>query len=634
MTNKPKLTKKIVESCSQFVDFINSIFSVLKDAFMPKKENDSESLFPSHSSSADHENKIELLKRAFEKKKQDRALRQAILIDQNKEIADRIDQIDTDEMDRFSDFETEEDAELNVAEELGTTEIIPPDGEETRFVAPTQPIDESNDQKKKDADFYRLAKNYLRPPLDLLEEYDGKQVLTDEEVKTQSETLQLTLDSFAIDARVIGAIVGPRVTLYKIQPAQGVKVETISQISQNIAMEMRAVSLRILTPVPGKKYVGIEIPNNKPVVIGIKQQLQSKSWTNNNYMIPTVLGKNISGEDVVLDLAKAPHLLIAGATGSGKSVCLNTMILSLLYQFTPEDLRLILVDPKVVEFSVFHKIPHLVVPIITDTSKVCATLNWVIKEMEKRYQLLSKVGSRNIEAFNKRGCVASGETGSDGTFVPAKLPFLVVVIDELADIMMTSKVDVEVSLARIAQLSRAVGIHMIVATQRPSVNVITGIIKANFPTRIAFQVTSQIDSRTILDSKGAESLLGRGDMLFSPPGASGLIRIQGPLVSDNEVQYVADFVSNQAEQHFCEDVFETPSVTEEVEINEQARLSDQEEELIAQAIEIVRESGRASTSYVQRSLRIGYNRAATLMEILEARGIVGPAIGRAPREIL
>ena len=633
MANNKKILINIGHGFDKFLDLMKSLFSVLQEAVMPKRENNDD-LFSSRSAMVDHESKIKRLKREFEKKKQDRALRQAILSDQKKKIADKIANIHSEAVEPISDQSDSDDLELDSSTAEPLMEEVDSPNEGSCFVPTTELHVESKAEKKKNDSTYRLAQNYQRPGLELLDDYDGKQVLTDAEVETQSDTLQLTLDSFAIDAQVIGAIVGPRVTLYKILPAQGVKVETISQISQNIAMEMRAISLRILTPVPGKKYVGIEIPNNKPVVIGIKQQLQSKSWTHNNYMIPTVLGKNISGEDVVLDLAKAPHLLIAGATGSGKSVCLNTMILSLLYQFTPEDLRLILVDPKVVEFSVFHKAPHLIVPIITDTSKVCATLNWVIKEMEKRYQLLSKVGSRNLEAFNKRGCVPEGETVTDGTFVPAKLPFLVVVIDELADIMMTSRADVEVSLARIAQLSRAVGIHMIVATQRPSVNVITGIIKANFPTRIAFQVTSQIDSRTILDSKGAESLLGRGDMLFSPPGASGLIRIQGPLVSDHEVQAVADFVASQAEQHFCEDVFETPSMTEEVEINEQARLSDQEEELIAQAIEIVRESGRASTSYVQRSLRIGYNRAATLMEILEARGIVGPAIGRTPREVL
>jgi len=634
MANDKKNMQKLATGFKKFIDFIHAAFSVLQEAFLPKKENNDDSYLSSRDASTDHEYKISSLKQKFEKKKQDRALRQAILADQKKDLANKISQIQSEPIVPFSDlpddsnFEPESDA--NEVPSMNTEQI----DDDNRFVSSPKTVIEAKNENPNKSTSYRLAKNYQLPSLELLDAYKDKQVLTDDEVKSQSDTLQLTLDSFAIDAQVIGAIVGPRVTLYKIQPAQGVKVETISQISQNIAMEMRAISLRILTPVPGKKYVGIEIPNHKPVVIGIKQQFQSKSWTKNNYMIPTVLGKNISGEDVVLDLAKAPHLLIAGATGSGKSVCLNTMILSLLYQFSPEDLRLILVDPKVVEFSVFHKTPHLIVPIITDTGKVCATLNWVIKEMEKRYQLLSKVGSRNIEAFNKRGCIPEGETVEDGTFIPAKLPFLVVVIDELADIMMTSKADVEVSLARIAQLSRAVGIHMIVATQRPSVNVITGIIKANFPTRIAFQVTSQVDSRTILDSKGAESLLGRGDMLFSPPGASGLIRIQGPLVSDQEVQAVADFVASQAEQHFCEDVFETPSVTEEVEINEQARLSDQEEELIAQAIEIVRESGRASTSYVQRSLRIGYNRAATLMEILEARGIVGPANGRTPREIL
>jgi S-DNA-T family DNA segregation ATPase FtsK/SpoIIIE len=621
---KKNLSKTIVLIINQLRDFIQSTLYVLRETLLSKNQ-DTESNLEAGVSTSDHETKIEKLKREFEKKKQERALRQAILEEKKREIANRIDQIE----EINPDFLYTPDEQLDEDEENDVDSL----SDETLEPTPLQPS--PTPETTTHSTSYELNnENYQCPTIDLLEEYSDKQVLSEEDVERQSDTLQLTLDSFAIDAQVIGAIVGPRVTLYKIQPAQGVKVETISQISQNIAMEMQAISLRILTPVPGKKYVGIEIPNPSPVVIGIKQQLQSKTWGDNRFMIPTILGKNISGEDVVLDLAKAPHLLIAGATGSVKSVCLNTMILSLLYRFTPAELRLILVDPKVVEFSVFEKTPHLVVPIITETDKVCAALNWVIKEMEKLYQLLAKVACRNIEAFNNRPPDQNEESLEDGTKVPAKLPFLVVVIDELADIMMTSRTDVEVSLARIAQLSRAVGIHMIVATQRPSVNVITGIIKANFPTRIAFQVPSQIDSRTILDSKGAESLLGRGDMLFSPPGASGLMRIQGPLVSDHEVEAVANFVAMQAEQHFCSEVFQTPTVSEEEEINEQAKLSDQEEELIAQAIEIIRESGRASTSYVQRSLRIGYNRAATIMEILESRGIVGPANGRTPREIL
>ncbi len=576
--------------------------------------------------------KIDLLKNSFESRKQARALRQARLADEEKEMRER--QSELSQM--MLSLETDEDDEAESsgqpttanAIEIGETIIPKPIVE----LAETKDVEQESSKSLKEK-MYNLTSEYRLPGLELLEDIDESAQMDDEELKYQSEILQNTLDSFAIDAQVIGATVGPRVTLYKVQPASGVKVESITQISNNIAMEMCALSLRILTPVPGRKFVGIEVPNRKSALIGVKSMLQSPEWLSDRNSIPLVLGKNIAGENVTLDLAKAPHLLIAGATGSGKSVCLNTMILSMLYRFSPEEMRLILVDPKVVEFSVYKNIPHLVVPIITESDKVQASLNWVIKEMEERYQLLSKVGARNIASFNSRHCPDEGEM-VDGNWIPRKLPFLVVVIDELADVMMTARADVEVSLARIAQLSRAVGIHMIIATQRPSVNVITGIIKANFPTRIAFQVTSQIDSRTILDSKGAEALLGRGDMLYSPPGASGLQRIQGPLITDKEVELISEFTAAQADQVFNFEVFETANAAKQSESGGDTDISEKDEELIRQAIEIIMRDGRASTSYIQRSLRIGYNRAAFIMDVLEERSIVGPQIGSAPREIL
>ncbi len=477
--------------------------------------------------------------------------------------------------------------------------------------------------------------SYQLPPLDLLNEADDniETTVNPREVEKKKEILQATLDSFKIDAKVGQTTTGPRVTLFEVEPAPGVKVERISNLGNNIAMELQAQSLRILTPIPGRKSVGIEVPNNQAAVVSLCGLMNSPAWRNKKVAIPLLLGRNISGKPVLLDLAKAPHLLIAGATGSGKSVCINALIMSLLYRFTPEELRLILIDPKVVEFSGYNSLPHLAVPVITESQKVVMALRWVIKEMEKRYNILAAVGARNIAAFNARSSKKSGEQDKHGNVIPERMPYLVVIIDELADIMMTSRSEIENSLARIAQLSRAVGIHTIIATQRPSVNVITGIIKANYPTRIAFQVTSQVDSRTILDGKGAEKLLGSGDMLFKPPGASQLERNQSPLVEDDEIDAVVEHVSCQQEQQFIEDVFKSTGDSEgDGEFG--GDLSDEDEKLVERAIEIILQDRRASTSYVQRCLRIGYNRAALIMEILEQRGVVGPQVGSASREIL
>jgi S-DNA-T family DNA segregation ATPase FtsK/SpoIIIE len=365
----------------------------------------------------------------------------------------------------------------------------------------------------------------------------------------------------------------------------------------------------------------------------MKNLLNCDSWQSKKHAIPLVLGRDISGKEIILDLAEAPHLLIAGATGSGKSVCLNSMLVSLLYRFTPEDMRLILVDPKIVEFSVYKKLPHLIVPVVTETKKVVASLRWIIKEMEERYRVLSLVGARNLHTFNNRQLPEEEQFDDQGNKIPDKYPFIVVVIDELADIMMTARADVETSLARIAQLSRAVGIHTIIATQRPSVDVLTGVIKANFPTRIAFQVSSQFDSRTILDGKGAESLLGRGDMLFKAPRSVLLQRIQSPLVLDDDLEKILTHVCAQADQKFDMDVFNTV-IKEEQEALQNQDFSDKDEALIQQAIEIIIRDRKASTSYIQRCLRIGYNRAANIIEILEDRGIVGPQVGSSRREIL
>ncbi len=483
--------------------------------------------------------------------------------------------------------------------------------------------------------------DYALPPIKLLSEADVADIPKD--IEQKKKVLQETLESFGIDAEVGDATCGPRVTLYEIKPAPGVKVEKISNLANNIAMNLKAESLRILTPIPGKGTVGIEAPNSVSSTVSLRSLFESSEWQNSRAQIPIALGKDISGKPVILDLSRAPHLMIAGATGSGKSVCINTLILSLLYRFKPDQCKMILVDPKVVEFSGYATLPHLVTPVVTDSKKVPIALRWVINQMEWRYEILSKVGVRNLASFNSRRISDEPEIDDDGVKIPEKLPFLVVIIDELADIMMTSKKEVETSLARIAQLARAVGIHTVIATQRPSVNIITGVIKANYPTRIAFQVSSVPDSRTILDTKGAESLLGRGDMLYRPPGGAKLSRVQGAMVEDKEIEQIVQFCAAQAEPDFAEDVFQgsgdkgrpaAASFGNDEEGPSIIPADDDEEALIQQAIQVILRDRRATTSHLQRRLRIGYNRASLIIEELEERGIVGPQIGQNPREIL
>ncbi len=479
-----------------------------------------------------------------------------------------------------------------------------------------------------------LPEPYAFPSLDLLRSAEGAaSAVSPEEVAENRKIIQSTLDDFLIDAEVTAAISGPRVTLYEIDPAPGVKVEQISNLAGNLAMELAAESLRVLAPVPGQRFVGLEVPNRTAAVVRLRTLLEDPEWRDSRAQIPLPVGRNIRGESVVLDLARAPHLLVAGATGSGKSVCLNGMLLALLYRFPPESLRLILVDPKVVEFAVYRNLPHLVTPVISDSKQVVPALRWVLFEMERRYRQLAAVGVRNLESFNRRPADRGPACDENGDPIPAQLPFLVVIIDELADIMLTVGEEVEECLARIAQLSRAVGIHTIVATQRPSVNVITGIIKANYPTRIAFQVSSQVDSRTILDGKGAEALLGRGDMLYRAPGGARMERVQAPMVEDLEIEQVAEFVGRQPPRFLVES-FKAEEGGKKGGSGGGEAEGGPDEELIRQAVEIICRDRRATTSHIQRRLRIGYNRAALIMEELERRGVVGPQVGAAPREIL
>ncbi len=538
------------------------------------------------------------------------------------ETSEEINKIDTPAVTEVTEEIAETADSVNIAEDVNENIVA----EVAEGIIPEIAEEELVDR------IYKLDKYYILPSLDFLKTFDEKLDLDNENIPERKKCLQDVLDSFTIDATVFDAIVGPRVTLFKVNPAVSVKVDDISRIGQNIAMEMSATSLRIMAPVPGKNYVGIEVPNKNAEIIGIKTLFESEEWKTNKDDIPLILGKDITGNNIITDLAKAPHLLIAGATGSGKSVCLNTIILSLLYKFNPEDLRLILVDPKVVEFSMYNSIPHLTVPVLTDPDKVPMALRWAVNEMEKRYRMLADVKVRNLESFNERD-TSEDEYNKDGELIPKKLPRIVIIIDELADLMMTSQAEVETSLARLAQKSRAVGIHAIIATQRPSINVITGVIKANFPTRIAFKVTNLFDSRTILDSKGAETLLGYGDMFYKSPTDSLLRRIQGPFVSDDEIVNITDYISENSEQHFNMGMFVEEKVEEEKEIE----ISDEDlegKDEIELAIEIICESRKASTSYLQRRLKIGYNKAAGIMDELEDRGIIGPQIGSAPREIL
>ena len=482
------------------------------------------------------------------------------------------------------------------------------------------------------------SSKYRVPKTNIISKVDEKVTVDKEEIERKKEILQETLDSFRIKALTGNVMPGPRVTLFEIIPEKGVKVERIANLNNNIAMELQAEQVRILAPIPGRRSVGIEVPNDDSSPICYRSLMETKEFKNSKATIPVILGKDISGKPVIMDLAKAPHLLIAGATGAGKSVFMNTLILSLLFKFPPDEMQLIMVDPKFVELTGYNTLPHLICPVITYPQRVPSALRWAVFEMDCRYQMLAKVGVKNLESFNNRVKRADEPRADDnGNIIPDKLPMTIIIIDELADLMMMAKKDIETSIARIAQKARAVGIHLVIATQRPSVDVVTGIIKANFPTRIAFKVSSNVDSKTILDRKGAEELLGMGDMLFMPPGTSNILRIQGAWVKDDCIKAVVDHCSKQQTQDF-KDIFtqveeNSSDGPEQGELFSSSEYSSGDEGLIEQAIEIIRRDKRASTSHIQRRLRIGYNRAAIIMEALEERGIVGPQVGSAKREI-
>lgn len=431
--------------------------------------------------------------------------------------------------------------------------------------------------------------------------------------------LEETLASFGVDAKVIQVTRGPSVTRFELQPSPGVKVSKITHLSDDIALSLAASSIRIEAPIPGKSAVGIEVPNTTVSPVYLREVLEDPAFRNFDKNLAFALGKGIGGNCVVADLSKMPHLLIAGATGSGKSVCINTLIISLLYKYSPDDVKLLLVDPKVVELIVYNEIPHLLIPVVTNPKKAAGALNWAVNEMTRRYSLFAENNVRNIEGYN--------DLFSKGK-VEDKLPWIVIIIDELADLMMVSPGEVEEYIARLAQMARAAGMHLVIATQRPSVDVITGVIKANIPSRISFAVSSQIDSRTILDSSGAEKLLGRGDMLFYPVGESKPVRIQGAFISEEEVEKVVGSIKNHEN-----DVVYEEEILEEINTNFEKKNSDYDE-LLDEAIKLVIESGQASASFLQRKLRIGYNRAARIIEQMEEKGIISGRNGSKPRQIL
>jgi DNA segregation ATPase FtsK/SpoIIIE, S-DNA-T family len=440
------------------------------------------------------------------------------------------------------------------------------------------------------------------------------------ELISNASKLEETLSSFGVEAKVVQVTKGPSVTRFEIQPNAGVKVSKIVNLSDDIALSLAASGVRIEAPIPGKSVVGIEVPNKELTPVYLREVIDSQEFINQHRNLSFCLGKDISGNCVVSDLSKMPHMLIAGATGSGKSVCINTLIISLLYKYSPDDVKLLMIDPKIVELSVYNGIPHLLIPVVTDPKKAAAALNWAVNEMTRRYKIFAENNVRNIESYN--------DLFNKGK-LQDKLPWIVLIIDELADLMMVCPNDIEDYIGRLAQMARAAGMHLVIATQRPSVDVITGVIKANIPSRISFAVSSQIDSRTILDSSGAEKLLGKGDMLFYPAGESKPIRIQGAFISEEEVEKVVSSVKNQKTQ-----LEYSNEILEELDNSNNDNYSEDLDGLLNEAVKIVAEASQASTSLLQRRLRIGYNRAARIIEQMEQLGIISAKDGSKPRQVL
>ncbi|MCI7534459.1 MAG: DNA translocase FtsK, partial [Treponema porcinum] len=468
------------------------------------------------------------------------------------------------------------------------------------------------------------AKGPYKIPTSLLEEYENDQYwIIDEQTKADSLKLKDTLNQFNIEAEIIGIKKGPVVTMFELAPAPGVKLSKIVTLQDNIALSLAASSVRIVAPIPGRAAVGIEVPNKHRSIVSFREMIEQDLPEYNKMAIPVILGKDILGKAQLLDLVKTPHLLIAGATGAGKSVCVNSMILSILYKRSPQQVKLILVDPKVVELKLYNDIPHLLTPVITEPKRALQSLQYCLCEMERRYALLDGMGVRDISSYNRRI--------EERNICTEKLPYIVVIIDEFADLMATTGKELESTIARLAAMSRAVGIHLVLATQRPSIDVITGLIKANIPTRIAFMVASKMDSRIIIDQVGAEMLLGKGDMLYASAVDPFPVRIQGTFVSDNDVEKVVEYVKSYGDPEYIDDEIFVDD--DDVDLGP-SLFNEGADPLYDQALDIVIQAGKASASYIQRRLKIGYNRAARLVEEMEERGIVGPANGSKPREVI
>ncbi len=483
-----------------------------------------------------------------------------------------------------------------------------------------------NDYKSKQVEFADLNEdlkrefsNYSYPSVDLLHDIDTDKGIDNDEIREKAEIIEETLESFGIEGEVVQIDVGPTVTCYELKPQRGVKVSKIVNLADDLSLSLATSGIRIEAPIPGKSHVGIEVANDTKEMVGFKEIISSASFIKSKSAIPFAMGKSISGEVIVSAIEKMPHLLVSGATGSGKSVCINTIIMSILYKHSPDEVKLLLIDPKVVELSVYNGIPHLIMPVITDPKKAASSLFWAISEMEKRYKLFEEHHVRDIKGYKK-----ASETDES----MENLPYIVVIVDELSDLMMTAASEVEDYITRLAQKSRACGIHLIIATQRPTVDVITGTIKANIPSRISFAVTSQIDSRTILDAQGAEKLLGKGDMLYLSSDAMKPVRIQGAFVSDDEVLDVVDFIKNNSKADYNEEAIE------KVEEKTNTEELEDEDELLDEAIRLIIEDNTASVSMLQRKLKIGYARAGRIIDQLEQKGLVGGYEGSKPRKVL
>ena len=471
------------------------------------------------------------------------------------------------------------------------------------------------------------ARSYSLPPLSLLRRTDASSSMSKKSINESIAVVEKTMRDFDVDAAVTRVTRGPTVTRFEVELGSGVKVNQVRKLEDDIAYAMASPDIRIIAPIPGKSAIGIEVPNQERDMVTLGDILAQPAVESYRPPLRAVLGKDVAGQPVVVDLADMPHLLLAGSTGSGKSCCINTLVTSILYSATPDQVRLIMIDPKFVELSHFNGIPHLLTPVVTDPKKAAGALGWVVREMEERYRLLSRAGMKNIESYNRE--VEHGlqeERGADGKPLFSAIPYILVVIDELADLMMVAPAEVEESIARIAQMARAVGIHLVVATQRPSVDVVTGMIKANIPSRVAFTVASQTDSRVILDAPGAEKLVGRGDMLFLAAGTSKPQRVQGAYVSEKEIEPVVAFIKRQRASAYNSEIVE--------EARQDAAGAAKTDELLGEAMEVVVKTGQASASFLQRRLSVGYARAARLIDLLEDRGVVGGHDGSKPRAVL